>query len=383
MRPPRPRDADHHKAEFAARSEQKRHFPSRAAPHAEAASEGEQHERLDRNQADDEAEYQAWPGEDEPGIDPGADRDEIEPEQEPPERLDGELDLAAIFGLRQKQPGDERAKRHREVARRRGHPIAQDHQEARRHEELGALRGGDEMEERPQGEAPENDQRGQPQHRGPEGREQLPREALLAAGREGADHHQKRRDRQILKQEHRKTGAPRAGMQPLALDEHRNDDRGRGHRERRADRKRRMGRDAQSPGRASQNEHRHGDLAESEPEHEMAHALEPFERQLEPHREHERDDAEGADAVDRLDIDREPAEPRRPEADRAEPIGSERDAREQIAQHRAHAQPEEQRRDDARRHEEQQRLLVERKVGRLAHPGLRLRRRCASAMRRP
>ena len=53
--------------------------------------------------------------------------------------------------------------------------------------------------------------------------------------------------------------------------------------------------------------------------------------------------------------------------DRAEAIGSERDAREQVAQDRTDAQPEEQRRDHARRHQEQQRLLVDRKVDRLVH----------------
>ena len=96
-------------------------------------------------------------------IDPGADREEVEPEQQAPERLDRHLDLAAIFGLRQQEPGDKGAKRHRQMARRGGQPVAQDHQQARRHEELGALGFGDEMEERPQREAAENDQRGQPQ----------------------------------------------------------------------------------------------------------------------------------------------------------------------------------------------------------------------------
>ena len=46
----------------------------------------------------------------------------------------------------------------------------------------------------------------------------------------------------------------------------------------------------------------------------------------------------------------------------AEPKGPERDAREQVAEHRAHPDVEEQRRHDAGRHQEQQRLAVDSKV---------------------
>ena len=113
----------------------------------------------------------------------------------------------------------------------------------------------------------------------------------------------------------------------------------------------------------------------------MAHAPQALERQLEPHGEHERDDAKGGDAVDRVDIDRKRVEPGRFQIDRAEAVGSKRDAGEQVAQHRADAQPKEQRRDHARRHQEQQRLLVDRKVDRLVHLGLRLRR--VLVMKRP
>ena len=59
-----------------------------------------------------------------------------------------------------------------------------------------------------------------------------------------------------------------------------------------------------------------------------------------------------------IDIDRECPEPGAFARQRAEAVGSERDAREQVAEHRADAEPEEQRRDDARRRQEQQGLLV-------------------------
>ena len=109
------------------------------------------------------------------------------------------------------------------------------------------------------------------------------------------------------------------------------------------------------------------DLPEPEPEHEPAHPPQPLERQFEPHGEQKRDDPERGELVDRLDIDRECAEPRRLLAERAEAVGAERDAREQKSEHRTDAQTEEQGRDDARRRQEEQRLLINRKVGRLVH----------------
>ena len=246
----RERNADHHKAELAARPEQERHFGS-------DARDGRRNPRPSAKSvrpfiaisAATRPMNEARPRDDEGRIDPGADRHEVEPEQEAAERLDRELDLAAIFGLREKQPGDKGAERHRQMARRGGQPVAQHHQQARRHEELGALRFGDKTEEGPQGEAAEDDQRGQAERRR--------RRACVRSShasprspprRERADHHQKGRDRQILKQQHRQARAAGAGMKPFALDQHRNDDRGRGHRQRRADRQRRGRAKAETPG---------------------------------------------------------------------------------------------------------------------------------------
>ena len=159
-------------------------------------------------------------------------------------------------------------------------------------------------------------------------------------------------------------------MKPLALDQHWNDDCGRRHGQRRPDRERRRGLKAEAPRGGGQNERGHDDLRSPKPKHQMAHAPEPLERQLEPHGEHERDDAKGGDAVDRIDIDRKRVEPGRISRDGAQAIRSKRDAGEQVAQDRTDAQPEEQRRDHARRHQEQQRLLIDRKVDRLVHLGL-------------
>ena len=125
------------------------------------------------------------------------------------------------------------------------------------------------------------------------------------------------------------------------------------------------GAQAESPGDRAERQRRDDDLREAEPENEPAHEAQALERQFEPHREQERDDAERGELIDRFDLDRECAEPGRSLAQRTEPVGSERDAGEQVAEHRADAQAEEQRRDDPRRRQEEQRLLVNRKVGRL------------------
>ena len=115
------------------------------------------------------------------------------------------------------------------MARRGGQPIAEHHQQARRHEEFGALCFRDEMKKRPQREAAENDQRGQDKRRRNERGQKLPCEPAVARRRQRARHDQQGRDRDILKQQHRQTRAAGAGMQPFALDQHGNDDRGRRH----------------------------------------------------------------------------------------------------------------------------------------------------------
>ena len=77
------------------------------------------------------------------------------------------------------------------------------------------------------------------------------------------------------------------------------------------------------------------------------------------------------DAVDRVDIgDEQPAQPFGRAGEAAEPKGPERDAREQVAEHRAYPDVEEQRRHDAGRHQEQQRLAVDSKVDGRIHSSL-------------
>ena len=276
------------------------------------APESEQRQALHRDQRGRETKNEAGPREDERRIDRGADRDEVEPEQEAPERLDRHLDLAPIFGLGQQKPGDEGAERHRQMARRRGQPVAEHHQQARRHEELRALRLRHEMEERPQREAAEDrSARSAPSAAGASVREELPCQSALARRPR-----MRRPSRAAARPRDPETAAPRNSPgrrrnEPAALDQHRDDDRRRGHRQRRPDRERRGGLRPRPPGGGGEDQRRHDDLPEAQPEHQPAHAPQALERQFEPHREQERDDAEGGDAIDRLDIDRKRAEPRR------------------------------------------------------------------------
>ena len=121
--------------------------------------------RLRRHERHNETKNKPGSREDECGIDRRPNRKEVEPEQEAPERLDRDFDLAAIFGFRQQEPGDKGAERHRQMARRGGKPVAEHDQETRRHEELGALCFRDEMEERPQRETAEDDKGGKRQAR--------------------------------------------------------------------------------------------------------------------------------------------------------------------------------------------------------------------------
>ena len=328
-----------------------------------------ENQSLEADQRRGEAEDEPGLGGDQGGIDLGADRDEVEPEQQALERLDRHFDLAPVFGFRQQQPRDEGAERHGKLARRRGEAVAEHHQQAGGHEEFRALRLGDEMEERPQREPAEDDQRGERERGRNQPADQRRAEPAFAAAGEGARRDEERSDREILEEQHREARASDGRAEALAFDEDGDDDGGRRHRQRAADRQRRRRLQAEPPADRRQDQHRDDDLRQPQPEHQPAHEPQALERQFEPHGEQERDHPEGGELVDRLDIDRECVEPMRLSRQRPEPVRPERDAREEIAEHRADPEPEEQRRDDAGCRQEQQSLFVEGKIDGLVHGG--------------
>ena len=185
----------------------------------------------------------------------------------------------------------------------------------------------------------------------------------LAAARQHRHQHQQRRDGEVLQQQHGEAQAPDRRGEAFALGEHRNDDRGRRQRQSRADRRRRRGRPSERIGDEPQRQRGDDELAEAEFEHQPAHALDALERQFEADGEQQHDDAEFGQPGDRLDVgERQRGEDGRALGELAEAEWAEGDAGEQVAEHRADAQADEQRRDHPRRGEEQQRFLVDAEV---------------------
>ena len=151
-------------------------------------------------------------------------------------------------------------------------------------------------------------------------------------------------------------------MEALALDQHRNDHRGRGHRQRRADRSRR-GAAWPSRRRSRPDERRHDDLRDSQSEHQMAHASSRSNDRSSPIVNNSATTPNAAmRSIASTLVSASASSHGARAARRAESGRPQRDAGEQIAKHGAYPQPKEQRRDHPCRHQEQQRLLVDRKV---------------------
>ena len=91
-------------------------------------------------------------------VEPGADRDEEKPEQQPFEGLNRHLDLAAKFRLGEQQARDEGAELHRKACRRAHDRRADNDEEASGEEQLRRLRRGDEVKQRPQQQSASEDQ---------------------------------------------------------------------------------------------------------------------------------------------------------------------------------------------------------------------------------
>ncbi len=153
------------------------------------------------------------------------------------------------------------------------------------------------MEERPQREPAEDDQRGERERRRNEPVDQRRAYAALAAAHEGPCHDEQRRDGESWKISTEKlarpTGAPsrlpsmRTGI-TIAVEDML-------ERRRRSPQAPASAQATRRPPRAHRGD---GDLQKTEPEHEPAHALKALEGQLEPHGEQKRHDPEGGDFVD-------------------------------------------------------------------------------------
>ena len=98
-------------------------------------------------------------------IEAHADGDQEHTEQQPFERVDGHLDLAAELGLRQQQAGDQRAEFHRQVDHGGGKSGGEDHQQAGGDEQFRAAGARDTAEQRAQHQPAGDDKAEHDDHR--------------------------------------------------------------------------------------------------------------------------------------------------------------------------------------------------------------------------
>ena len=146
------RKVQNDEAELAARPEEQSCLQSGQPRHSEGARKACDDGELQCHQHHT-AQYDARRiGGDVRKIKAHADGDQEHAKQQAFERIDGDLDLAAKFGLCQQEPRDQRAEFHRQTDHCRREPCREDHQQAGGNEQLRAAGARDAAEQRPQHE---------------------------------------------------------------------------------------------------------------------------------------------------------------------------------------------------------------------------------------
>ena len=158
IRPSGARQAQDDEAELAAGSEQQPGLHSGQPAQPERAREAGDDDELHRHKHDAAQHDARRVGGDVGEIEAHADGDQEHAEQQALERIDGDLDLAAEFGFRQQQPGDQRTEFHRQVHRGGGQAGGEDHQQARGDEQFRAAGARDAAEQRAQHQTAGDDQ---------------------------------------------------------------------------------------------------------------------------------------------------------------------------------------------------------------------------------
>ena len=133
------------------------------------------------------------------------------------------------------------------------------------------------MKQRAQHAPPEHDQPGQRESGGRDRQGEAEPQPVLLTSDQHRHHEQQRRHRQILEQQNRETGAARRQIEAFALGQNRNDDRGRGQRERRANDQSGRRRLAKPEGDRAEEQRRQHDLGAAQSEHQAAHARQALE----------------------------------------------------------------------------------------------------------
>ena len=174
--------ADQDEGEFPSRSQHHRDIARRRGGRSEQSGQRKERGGLDEHECGHDREDQRRARPRQGKIEFGADGNEEQPQQQSLERLDRHLDLAAIFGFRQQQPGDERAERHREPARRGDQGGPEHDQHTGGHEEFDVLRHGDRVKQRSQHQTPEHDDDADRERGGRDGQREPDREIALPGG---------------------------------------------------------------------------------------------------------------------------------------------------------------------------------------------------------
>ena len=167
------------------------------------------------DQPDDAGDDGQRVGDEKRHVEAHADREEEHAEQQPLERIDGRLDGAVVLGLGQQQPRDEGAERHRQAGRRAGEPAADGDEQRCGDEQLGAVGGGDEAEQRTQDDRADERDRGDDEYGLREGLQQPAQQRALVVGPEDGDEKQQRHDGEVLQKQDREARAARRGVEAL------------------------------------------------------------------------------------------------------------------------------------------------------------------------
>ena len=183
----------------------------------EACDDGELH----RDQHDTAQHDARRIGGDAGQIEAHAHGDQEHAEQQPLERIDRHLDLAAEFGFSQQQTGDQRTEFHRHADLRGRQAGRQDHQQAGSDEQLRAARARDAAEQWAQHQASGHDQPEHDNHRLNDGPGERP-----ATGADHADDEQHGHRGNILQQQHRQRGTADRSSETLLVRQHLHDHRG-------------------------------------------------------------------------------------------------------------------------------------------------------------
>ena len=253
-----------------------------------------------------------------------ADRDEEEAEQQALERLDVGLQLVAVFGLRQQHAGHEGAERRRQARDGREQGGAGDDEQRDGGEDLRRLRAADGAEQRPHQEAAADQDDGDRDRRACH---VVPGDVVgQSVARQQRHQRDQRNEGEVLEQQHGERVAAGAAGEQVALGQHRQHDRGGGHRKARAEHDRARPADADRMGESRQRRAADHHLRRAEAEHRAPHHPQPLRPHLQADQEQQHHHAKAGDGGDRFDV-----------GDQPQPRRTDDDAGEQIAEHAAEA----------------------------------------------